>query len=52
MRSITSFICRANSRVMFMPESDLDQITVEFLVVPITGRSVGCIIGKDIDAEV
>ena len=52
MRSITSFICRANSRVMSMPESDLDQIPVEFLVIPITGRSAELVIGKDIDAEV
>ena len=46
------FICWANSRVVSMSELDLDQITVKFLVIPITGRSAGCIIGKDIDVEV
>lgn len=35
-----------------MPKSDLDQITVEFFIMPITGRSAQFIIGKDIDAEV
>lgn len=37
---------------MSMPESDLNQITVEFLVIPITRRPAESIIGKDIDAEV
>ena len=52
MRSIALFIYQANSGVMSMPESDLNQITVEFLVIPITGRSAKFVIGKDIDAEV
>jgi len=52
MRSITLFICQTNSGVMSMPESDLNQITVEFLVIPITGRSAEFVISKDIDAEV
>lgn len=36
---------------MSMPELDLNQITAEFLVIPITGRSAEFIIGKDTDAK-